>query len=537
MFLNGVALITAISISAVAAYYSIVGLTAIFSGVFWPIVIMGTVLEVGKIITTVWLHTYWRDLRFFLKAYMSIAVVVLMFITSMGIFGFLSRAHIEVTSQAGSSDLLIRQIDQSIALEQKRIEDSRAVIAQLDGAVQSLLQGSASNAVRDNNRTAQLTQQATRLRQTQKKERDALTATIDEANKRIGVLNQDKLKLEQERAKIEAEVGPIKYIAQLIYGNDINKDLLEEAVRWVIIVIVAVFDPLAVCMVLGVTMVINARKRRNEEEIEANTIIEEKIVEVPVEKIVEKIVEVPVEKIVTQAVPIISNDPLLEAERDQLKERADKAEQELAEALVMLEEAKAQEPVVVERVVEVPVEKVVEIEKPVEVIKEIVKEIEKPVEVIREVTVENKETVEKLENEIKKLVKEIEDLNKVVAAEPVETETAQQPLAPNLLEALSIQADGASAVPTTTFGSDFPANPQKNQMFLKLDVMPSQLYKFNGNKWIMVDKSQNTSYANDQKVIAMLLDKLNSGEIEWDDLTEAEQDSIRPYIARGQRGS
>lgn len=255
MFLNGVALITAISISAVAAYYSIVGLTAIFSGVFWPIVIMGTVLEVGKIITTVWLHTYWQDLRFFLKAYMSAAVVVLMFITSMGIFGFLSRAHIEVTSQAGSSDLLIRQIDQSIALEQKRIEDSRAVIAQLDGAVQSLLQGSASNAVRDNNRTAQLTQQATKLRQTQKKERDALTATIDEANKRIGVLNQDKLKLEQARAKIEAEVGPIKYIAQLIYGNNINKDLLEEAVRWVIIVIVAVFDPLAVCMVLGVTMV------------------------------------------------------------------------------------------------------------------------------------------------------------------------------------------------------------------------------------------------------------------------------------------
>jgi hypothetical protein len=534
MFLNGVALITAVSISAVAAYYSIVGLTAIFAGVFWPIVIMGTVLEVGKIITTVWLHTYWRDLRWFLKAYMSVAVLVLMFITSMGIFGFLSRAHIEVTSQAGSSDLLIRQIDQSIALEQKRIEDSRAVIAQLDGAVQSLLQGSASNAVRDNNRTAQLTQQATKLRQTQKKERDALTATIDEANKRIGILNQDKLKLEQSRAKIEAEVGPIKYIAQLIYGNNINKDLLEEAVRWVIIVIVAVFDPLAVCMVLGVTMVINARKRKKEEEIEANTIIEEKIVEVPVEKIVEKVVEVPVEKIVTQAVPIISNNPELEAERDQLKERADKAEQELAEALVMLEQAKAQEPVVVERVVEVPVEKVIEIEKPVE----IVKEIEKPVEVIREVTVENTETINKLEDEIRKLVKEIEDLNvKLAATEPTEVETAQQPLAPNLLQALSIQADDASAVPTTTFGSDFPANPQKNQMFLKLDVMPSQLFKYNGNKWIMVDKSQNTSYANDQKVVAMLLDKLNSGEIEWDDLTEAEQDSVRPYIARGQRGS
>ena len=123
MFLNFIALLTAISISTVAAYYSIYGLTAIFSGVFWPIVIMGGVLEVGKIVTTVWLHTYWRDLKLFLKMYMSLAVVVLMFITSMGIFGFLSRAHIEVTSQAGSGDLLIKQVEQSIAIETKKIED------------------------------------------------------------------------------------------------------------------------------------------------------------------------------------------------------------------------------------------------------------------------------------------------------------------------------------------------------------------------------------------------------------------------------
>jgi hypothetical protein len=125
MLLNAIALTTAISISAVAAYYSIIGLTAIFSGVFWPIVIMGTVLEVGKIVATVWLHTYWKDLKWFLKLYMSVAVLVLMFITSMGIFGFLSRAHIEVTSQVGSSELLIKQLDQSITLEQKRIDERR----------------------------------------------------------------------------------------------------------------------------------------------------------------------------------------------------------------------------------------------------------------------------------------------------------------------------------------------------------------------------------------------------------------------------
>lgn len=531
MFLNVVALVTAISISVVAAYYSIVGLTAIFSGMFWPIVIMGTVLEVGKIVTTVWLHTYWNDLKWFLKAYMSAAVLVLMFITSMGIFGFLSRAHIEVTSQVGSSELLVQQIDQSIALEQKRIEDSRAVIKQLDDSVAALLQGSASNAVRDNNRTSQLTQQATRLRQAQKKERDAFIATVDEANKRIVTLNQEKLKLEQQRAKIEAEVGPIKYIAQLIYGNNVDKNLLEEAVRWVIIVIVAVFDPLAVCMLLGVAMVVNARNRKLAEVVEdaePKTIIEEKIVE----KIVEKIIEVPVDRVITQAVPILSNDPILVAERDQLKEKVDKAEQELAEALALLEEITAREPVVVEKVVEVPVEKIVEVEKLIE----IVKEIEKPVEVIREVIVKDTETIEKVEKKIKKLTQDIEQLSTIPAV--IETTVADQSPpqpSPNLAEALSIRPDIAS--PVTTFGSNFPANPQKNQMFLKLDVMPSQLFKFNGNKWIMVDKNQNTSYASDQKVIDMLIDQLNAGLIVWDDLTDAEHDSILPYISRGQRGS
>jgi hypothetical protein len=514
MFLNVVALITAVSISAVAAYYSIIGLTAIFSGVFWPIVIMGTVLEVGKIVATVWLHTYWKDLKWFLKFYMSIAVLVLMFITSMGIFGFLSRAHIEVTSQVGSSELLIKQIDQSIALEQKRIDDSRAMISQLDGAVQALLQGSASNAVRDNNRTAQLTQQATRLRQAQKKERDALTATIDEANARIGATSQEKLKLEQQRAKIEAEVGPVKYIAQMIHGNNVNKDLLEEAVRWVIIVIVAVFDPLAVCMILGVTMVINARNRKLTEVAEANPIIEEKIVE----KIVEKIIEIPVDRVITQAVPILSNDPALVAERDQLKEKVNKAEQELAEALALLEEITAREPVVVEKIVEVPIEKIVEVEKLIET----VSEIEKPAEVIQEVIVKDTETIEKVEQKIKKLTQDIKQLS-----------TTPSEIEPTVAEALSIKPDIASASPTTTFGADFPNNPQKNQMFLKLDVMPSQLFKFNGNKWIMVDKSQNTSYANDHKVVAMLFDKLKTGEIEWDDLTEAEQDSVLPYLSRG----
>jgi len=593
MFLNIIALITAITISGVAAYYSIVGLTAVFSGVFIPIIIMGGALEVGKIVTTVWLHTYWRDLRWFLKWYMTAAVIILMFITSMGIFGFLSRAHIEVTSQAGGSDLLIQQVDQSIALEQKRIEDSRAVIKQLDDSVTSLLQGSASNAVRDNNRTAQLTSQATKLRQSQKKERDALMTTIDDANKRIAVLSKDKLKLEQDKAKIEAEVGPVKYIAQLIYGDTVNKDLLERAVRWVIIIIVAVFDPLAVAMVLGVTMVINARKQRKTDEpvIEERIVEVEKIVEVPVEKIVEKVVEVPVEKVVTQAVPIFQDkivevpvevekivevekpievikeveverivevpvdrvqveyvtDPALVTELEEQRDRADQAEVELAEVLATVEQLRNEEPKVIEKIVEVekpievikekiieiekPIEKIVEVERiverqvPVEVIKEIEKivEIEKPVEVIREV-----EVIKQDDSKIKELESEIENLKKQL--EP--KQPANIPLA--LGDALSAKADGVEPNAPSGFGTEFPANPQVGQLFLRVDTIPNTLYKWNGVKWIQVDKNQNTSYVNNDRLISTLMDKLRAGEIEWEDLTPAEQDAIIPNMKKEQ---
>ena len=243
---------------------------------------MGSVLEVGKIVTTVWLHTYWHQLRWLLKSYMSIAVAVLMFITSMGIFGFLSKAHIEVTSQAGGGQLLVQQIDQNIAIEQRRIDDARKVMAQMDDAVAGLLKGSGANAERDNNRTATMTDQATKLRDGQKKERDSLNSAIDNANNRISELNKQKLKLEQEQLKMEAEVGPIKYIAQLIYDDSANKDMMERAVRWVIIVIVAVFDPLAVAMVLGVTMVMNKRKEDQAElqaQAEANVYQEPTIIE------------------------------------------------------------------------------------------------------------------------------------------------------------------------------------------------------------------------------------------------------------------
>jgi hypothetical protein len=263
MFLNIIALITAMAISGVAAYYSIAGLTAIFSGVFVPIIIMGAVLEVGKIVTTVWLHVNWNKINTFIKYYLSVAVVVLMFVTSMGIFGFLSRAHIDATSSVGDNQLIIEQLDQTIAVERQRITDSRSILLQMDAAINNILNQSANQRTVDSQRGGQIANQANTLRTRQKKERDNLNAIIDVANKRIADLNQQRLKLQQSQAKVEAEVGPIKYIAQLIYGDEVNKDLMERAVRWVIIIIVAVFDPLAICLVLAVTMAFTHNKRNN----------------------------------------------------------------------------------------------------------------------------------------------------------------------------------------------------------------------------------------------------------------------------------
>lgn len=490
MFLNITALLSAISISGVAAYYSIYGLTAIFSGVFWPIVIMGTVLEIGKIVVTVWLHTYWNKLRWFLKAYMSAAVVVLMFITSMGIFGYLSRAHIEVTSAAGGSQLLVAQVDQNISIEQKRIDDARKVMTQMDDAVASLLRGSGANAERDNNRTAALTTQATKLRDSQKKERASLNEQIDAANNRIADLSKQKLKLDQEQLKIEAEVGPIKYIAQMIYDDGVGKDVLERAVRWVIIVIVAVFDPLAVALVLGVTMVMNSAAKPVYDETGTRDIELPTEVVREVERIIEVPVEVPVE--VIREVQVMVEDTAA----------ITKLEEELAETLILLEEARNTDPQivekVVERVVEVPVEKVVEIVR------------------------NNDAQVFALTSEIDNLMGELHRKDQLIHSLQAREQIAE-------LEQLGVSESEFDAnMSTSMLGKVLPTVAISGDLFY--NTANKNLYKYNGITWIEVDKNTNTSYTYDEHWQHWMTGSIGRGETDWDDLTSAEQSALEKHL-------
>ena len=237
-------LLVGLAISVVAAWYSIVGLMAIFAAAKIPIAIMGAVLEVGKLLTASWLYQYWDKTNALLKSYFTIAVVVLMFITSMGIFGFLSKAHMDQTLTVGDNSLLIERIDRKIDREKVKITDAETVVAQLDKTVQVLID---YDRIRGESG-------AIAVRESQNEERATLSNIIDQAYSKIDTLSVEKLELDKEQLELEAEVGPIKYIAAFIYGDELDKTLLERAVRWIIITIIFVFDPLAVLLIVAANM-------------------------------------------------------------------------------------------------------------------------------------------------------------------------------------------------------------------------------------------------------------------------------------------
>ena len=244
MFFGILTLIVGLAISGVAAWYSIVGLMAIFAAAKIPIAIMGAVLEVGKLLTASWLYQFWDKTNTLLKSYFTIAVVVLMFITSMGIFGFLSKAHMDQTLTVGDNSLLIERIDRKIDREKVKITDAETVVAQLDKTVQVLI---------DYDRIRGPSG-AIAVRESQNDERASLSNIIDQAYSKIDTLSVEKLELDKEQLELEAEVGPIKYIAAFIYGDELDKTLLERAVRWIIITIIFVFDPLAVLLIVAANM-------------------------------------------------------------------------------------------------------------------------------------------------------------------------------------------------------------------------------------------------------------------------------------------
>ena len=237
MVLALVTLITALGISAVAAFYSIVGLMAIFSASALSIAVMGIVLEIGKLITASWLYQNWKRVPLLLKSYLTIAVVILMFITSMGIFGYLSKAHIDQGS--GTSELYVKveRLDNRIASERKVIKRAETQLSALDSALDKYLElGAVSKGLKK--------------REDQEQERNTLTNTINNAQSKIDKLLDEKSEYRLQINSFEVEVGPLKYISALVYGDE-ALDYIDTAVRAVILILVFVFDPLAVLLIIA----------------------------------------------------------------------------------------------------------------------------------------------------------------------------------------------------------------------------------------------------------------------------------------------
>jgi hypothetical protein len=244
-------LITALSIAGVAAWYSIVGLMAIFAGAVIPIAIMGGVLEVGKLVTAAWLHQNWKKISLWMKSYLTSAVFLLMVITSLGIFGFLSKAHLEHSiSIGGTNELQIENLERQIARQQSVVTDSETVLSQLDSQVQTLIDYDRIRGPSGSIAT----------RQGQAEERQTLNESIDVAYTRIEELQTQLAPIKQEKLAIEVEVGPLKYIAELIYG-DSAEDYFDEAVRIVILLLIVTFDPLAIVLLLAATQGFDQRKK------------------------------------------------------------------------------------------------------------------------------------------------------------------------------------------------------------------------------------------------------------------------------------
>jgi flagellar basal body-associated protein FliL len=240
-------LIAGLLLSGTAAYYSIIGLLAIFPGAIVPIALMGSSLEFAKLVAASWLYRNWDIAPKILKGYFVFAIIVLMFITSLGTFGYLSKVHLESSIGVADNSLEISRIEQQIAAEQRKVGNAQRSLESLDSVVdKAFFDG-------------------TRIRNQQKTERTALNSVIENSDAKIEKLTSELVPLRRSNIESEAKIGPLKYIAELIYGKDEAANYFDSAVRFVIILIVLVFDPLAVLLLIAANISFSQPKKKEDD--------------------------------------------------------------------------------------------------------------------------------------------------------------------------------------------------------------------------------------------------------------------------------
>lgn len=510
-------LLVALTISGVAAYYSIAGLCAIFAAAVTPVIIMGAALELGKITATVWLHRFWHRANIQFKLYLIPAIVILMIITSMGIFGFLSKAHMDQSVTVGDSAAQVQILDEKIKTEQDNIASAKKALGQMDSQVDQML----SRTTDDKG-----TNRAVQIRKNQAGERKNLQKEITDAQKHIAELQNERAPLAAQSRKIEAEVGPIKYIAALIYGDNPDANLLERAVRWVIILLVLVFDPLALVLILAAEQTIEwARTDRKEAkkpegwhqewvpDSEAwpewdDEITDEQYEAIRQEANVNDDIEMKqfFETGKELAKEIDANSGYLN------KEWKWPEHNDSTVGLV----PKAEEPVVITQFTNP----------------------ESDPDLVADIPVlENEETWaqrvidEELLPNTNQEFHDPEPIRGVVQrpADDPEPLSVGYGSTPIHIPDFSI-AENEPILSQAGFGTTFPSTPNRGDMFLRVDYLPSRLYKWNEKKWIEVDKEKTDHFAYDQEYIRHLIEKIDLGEYDIDLLTTIEEEQIQRYL-------
>jgi hypothetical protein len=528
-------MVIAITISAIAAWYSVEGLTAIFAAAVVPVIIMGGALEAGKITATVWLHNNWARISWAYKTYLIPAIVFLMLLTSMGIFGFLSKAHSDQNLVSGDAMSKVAIYDEQIKTEKDNIDANKRALQQMDAQVDSLLGRT------DTERGAE---RAVLVRKQQAKERASLQSEIVTAQKKIAKLQEERAPLAAEFRKIEADVGPVKYIAAFVYGDNPDANVLERAVSWIIILIVVVFDPLALCLILASNKQLEwAREDKvpKEEDQEPG----------------------PMERTVFEPKEPRPHDPyppLTEEQLEQIRAIA---------ANAAVDQLEKPDPVV--EVIEPEVEQFFA---NAQAVAQKIDSGEYRTEDLNIPVLENEETwAQRVIDEHKEEPKyeadngpltdsQIEQIKELVIAPPSPTlDPKPEPEKPvdefntpirrgadyavryrgkvynldafNALHpSLAIQADNETLENASQcgFGDTFPNTPLKGDMFIRTDYLPERLFKWNGAKWIEVDKNTTDSYTYNQAYIQHLISKLEAGEYEIEDLSDAEQAQVEQQI-------
>lgn len=492
-------LLVALIIETVGAYYSITGLAAIFSGAVVPILIMGASLEVGKVTAAVWLKMYWDRASLTYKLYLVPAVAFLMLLTSMGIFGFLSKAHSDQSLVSGDSMAKVAIYDEKIGTAKGNIDANRKALKQMDEAVDQVMARS------DDEKGAD---KAVAIRRGQQKERGRLLAEIEVEQKKVAQLSEERAPFAAEFRKVESEVGPIKYIAALIYGDNPDANILERAVRWVIILIVAVFDPLALVLILAAQQTLRWTKEDQEERKDV-----EQFMEAAAEELL-KDIDLQEAKAEEPELSFLDKHPyLLKPFKhfENTKPMVYKPEEPLVVTNSNPEDNTPLEGTAYVSPPDWGTTPIPDAERPGDY-------VSSPVWQEAEVTHEEDE-IDEHAPELRAAKVKWKTLN------PDKTLKEQRlMLARGEIEELPWITLMREA--HNTFGSVFPENPSRGDKFLKTDRIPSVLYKFNGDNWIEVDKNLADDYTYDTAYVDHLITKIETGEYDPDLLSENEREQV-----------